>query len=137
MVGVLRFALAAALLLSPNTVFLDSASPERSSLSEVSILESQVINTHHTGGAFQNEFTLAPSNGSSLKVWMQNNSNVSVQFQVTRNGSVYFDVPVAARSQEPISFEDQLGIGLTGTYKVYIYSTNGTSLDINVSARQF
>lgn len=92
---------------------------------------------NHTGGAFNDEFTNTPSDGVNLNIWMRNNSGHSVQFQVKRNGLLFTDQEIAAGAQKTVSFKDLLGNGLDGTYKVYIYSTSGYSLDVDVSARQF
>ncbi|OMD88248.1 hypothetical protein BSK49_16515 [Paenibacillus odorifer] len=97
----------------------------------------KIIPVNHTGGAFNDEFTNTPSDGVNLNIWMRNNSGHSVQFQVKRNGLLFTDQEIAAGAQKTVSFKDLLGNGLDGTYKVYIYSTSGYSLDVDVSARQF
>jgi hypothetical protein len=164
----LGLALAASLLFTHITGFVDSPSQQKSTVSEVSSAESftfnnniyegagtkilvgdgievpaispfseayKIIPVHHTGGAFNDEFTSTPSDGVNLNIWMRNNSGHSVQFQVKRNGLLFTDQEIAAGTQKTVSFKDMLGNGLDGIYKVYIYSTSGYSLDVDVSAR--
>lgn len=97
----------------------------------------KIVPVHHIGGAFNDSFTCTPSDGVNLNIWMRNNSNYSVQFQVKMNGSVLTDQTIAPGAQKTISSTDMLGVGLKESFGVYIYSKTGNSLDVDVSARQF
>ncbi|MEK3965004.1 hypothetical protein NSQ91_17625 [Paenibacillus sp. FSL R7-0048] len=97
----------------------------------------KIIPVSHTGGAFNDSFTCTASDGVNLNIWMKNKSSNPVQFQIKLNGSVFTDVKIAAGEQKTISFKDMLGGGITDTFGVYIYSTTGHALNVDVSARQF
>ena len=133
MIEFLGLGLATFLLFAPTTGDVDSAALNSTAVSETLAGGP----TYHTGGAYQNEFTLKSSDGVHLNIWMQNNSSVPVQFQVKRNGSLFTDQAISGGAQKTISFQDLLETGLTGTYKVYIYSTTGNPLDITIKTRQF
>lgn len=87
----------------------------------------KIVPVHHTGGAFNDAFTCTPSDGVNLNIWMSNNSDHAVQFQVKINGLLITDQTIAAGAQKTISSTDMLGVGLNGSYSVYIYSTLGYS----------
>ncbi|AIQ48561.1 hypothetical protein R70723_23585 [Paenibacillus sp. FSL R7-0273] len=97
----------------------------------------KIVPVRHIGGAFNDSFTCTPSDGVHLNIWTLNNSNYPVQFQVKINGQIITDQTVEAGGQKTIRSEDMLGVGLNASYSVYIYSTTGHQLDVNVSARQF
>ncbi|WP_054940644.1 hypothetical protein [Paenibacillus ihuae] len=97
----------------------------------------KIVPVHHDGGAFNDAFTSTPSDGVNLNIWMRNNSSYAVQFQVKINGLLITDQTIAAGAQKTISYTDMFGVGLNGSYSIYIYSRLGYSLDVDVSARQF
>ncbi|SDX74650.1 hypothetical protein [Paenibacillus sp. CF384] len=101
--------------------------------------ESQVINpTHHTGGAYTGSFTTAPANGKFLNVWVQNLSSSTVYLTIKRNNVEFISpIAIAGSTQRTQQFEEQVAAGISGNWQVYVYSSTGNLLDINVSARQF
>lgn len=55
-----------------------------------------------------------------MNIWMRNNGGHAAQFQVKLNGLLLTDQTVAAGAQKTISSKDMLGVGLNGSYTVYI-----------------
>ncbi|MWC27581.1 hypothetical protein [Paenibacillus sp. MMS18-CY102] len=101
----------------------------------------QLINgVGHTGcSAYEKSFTLSPDNGDNLNVWVKNNhSTKTVYFKVERtdNNQDFRAVAVGSGDQLTRTFFMTGGGGMQGTYKVYVYTTDGHNMDITVSARQ-
>lgn len=100
-----------------------------------------ISNAGHTGtSAYENSFTLSPSNGKSLNVWVKNNnSSKTVYFQVTRtdNGQDFGAIALGPGQQDTRNFTMNDNSGMQGKWKVYVYTKDGHNMNINVSARQF
>ncbi|GMK42390.1 hypothetical protein PCCS19_54490 [Paenibacillus sp. CCS19] len=94
----------------------------------------------HTGvGAYYNEFSTAPENGRNLNIYISNNGTGTVKFDVTRNGEQLETVDVAAGSGKLRSFTELAAsaVGLSGDWEVYVYTTDGTAMNLNVNALQY
>ncbi|AOK92042.1 hypothetical protein [Paenibacillus polymyxa] len=93
---------------------------------------------HHIGkGAFKDFFTLSPQNGKKLNIYTKNNGSSTVYLSVKVNGQDFGETTIPAGGQKTRNFEQLVGIGLSGNYKVYIYNNDGSLYDLNISARQF
>lgn len=102
--------------------------------------ETQVINPiRHTGtGAYKGEFTTAPENGKCLDVYYKNDGTGTVYMTIFRNGQEFLsDYVIASGVERTQTFEEQVASGISGDWKVYIYTKDGAKIDISVSARQF
>lgn len=95
--------------------------------------------THTGAGAYYNEFTTAPENGRNLNIYVSNNGTGTVKFDVKRNGEKLETVDVAAGTGKLRSFTElsASAIGLSGDWEVYVYTTDGAKLNLNVSAPQY
>lgn len=89
-------------------------------------------------GAYSNEFTTAPQNGKFLNVWVKNSGTSTVYVTIKRNNSDFTSSYALSKGdQNTFAFEDMMGTGLTGDWKVYIYNSVGAANVLTVSARQF
>lgn len=107
---------------------------------EVTILDVIYIDAGHTGAtAFDESFTVSPSGGENLNIYVNNNGSSSVQFLVERtdNGQNFGAVTVGSSSQRTRTFTMEDGGGMQGTWRVYVYTTDGSNMDIDVRARQY
>ncbi|MBN3523310.1 hypothetical protein [Paenibacillus apiarius] len=108
---------------------------------EFTTLDNTPINdVHHVSrSAFENTFSLSPSNGKELNVFVKNNHrSKTVKFKVEHIG--YKDhgyVEVGPGEGRTRNFTMNSGGGMSGKWKVYVTSSDGHEMDINVSARQF
>lgn len=103
-------------------------------------MDSILINSaHHTGPtAYTGDFGTSPSNGKSMNVWVKNNASTAVYVTISRNGSeIVSSYELKGKAQNTFNFEEFVGSGLTGNWKVYVYNKNGASYDLNINARQF
>ncbi|AZK48223.1 hypothetical protein [Paenibacillus lentus] len=98
-----------------------------------------INNVHHTGSAaYTGEFTTAPENGVNMNVRVENNGDSAVFINIGRNDHIIVDgYELSLGSQKTISFEEMLGHGLIGDWKVYIYNKTGDKYALNINARQF
>ncbi|MCY9517850.1 hypothetical protein [Paenibacillus apiarius] len=107
---------------------------------DISILDDQVIPpVHHTGkGAYTGEFTTSRKNGKYLNVFCKNNGSGTVYLTIYRNEQSFVeDIPIASGDHRTQKFEEKVATGISGDWKVYIYTKDGAKMDINVSARQY
>lgn len=89
---------------------------------------------HYTGvPAYENTFTIHPSNGENANIWVKNNSSAKIYMKIYKNGVEEFEVPFDAGEQKT----SYIFTKYTNTYKIYVFSKTGHSLDFNVSARQY
>lgn len=105
-----------------------------------STMDTQHINpVNHTGtAAYTGEFTTAPENGKYLNVYCKNNGSGTVYMTIYRNGSEFVsELAISPGGQRTQTFEELYGTGITGNWKVYIFTKDGASMNIQVSARQY
>lgn len=89
---------------------------------------------HYTGvPAYENSFTMDPLNGTDANLWIKNNSSAKIYMKIYKNGVEQFEVPFDAGEQKT----SYIYTTVTNTYKIYVFSKTGHSLDFNVSARQY
>jgi len=133
----MMFALAS---ISSATPVASVEGPSSDEGEEVTILDVIYIDASHSGEtAFDQSFTVSPNSGKSLNIWVQNNGDSSVQFLVERtdNGQDFGAVTVGAGSQRTRTFYMEDGSHMQGTWRVYVYTTDGSDMDIDVRARQY
>lgn len=83
--------------------------------------------------AYQKSFTLVPDNGEDANVWIQNNSTDTIYAKITVGNLSPIDIPIKKGTQKTT----RIGVIGTTNVKVYIYSSTGHKMDVNISARQF
>ncbi|MEC0129304.1 hypothetical protein [Paenibacillus pabuli] len=83
--------------------------------------------------AYENSFALEPDNGETANLWIQNTSTDTIYAKVTVGSLSPLDVPINKGTQKTLT----LAAGVKTNVKVYIYSSTGHKIDINISARQF
>ena len=108
---------------------------------EIVPFDRQVINVNHIGStAFDQSFTLYPTDGDRLNVHVKNNhSSKTVLFKVvhTSTNTDFGYKPLGPGEQLTRPFTMIGGGGMSGTWRVYVTSNDGHSMNINVSARQY
>lgn len=95
-----------------------------------------ISNANQVGAsAFENSFTLSPSNGSKLNIHVKNNNRSgTVMFKVSQGTQDFGYVDVAAGKDLTRTFTMTDGSGMTGDWKVYITTNDGHVMDISVDA---
>ncbi|MCP3746616.1 hypothetical protein NLX82_19565 [Paenibacillus sp. A3M_27_13] len=95
----------------------------------------QLINPiHHTGkGAFENTFSMDPENGKDANVYVKNNGSATIYIEFGKDGKDPIESSLKPGKQKNI----QVYTKKTNSYKLYIYNMDGSSMDLQVSARQF
>lgn len=83
--------------------------------------------------AYEKSFTLVPDNGEDADVWIQNNSTDTIYAKITVGNLSPIDIPIKKGTQKTT----RIGVIGTTNVKVYIYSSTGHKMDMNISARQF
>ncbi|MEK4372038.1 hypothetical protein MHB71_27895 [Paenibacillus sp. FSL H7-0940] len=83
--------------------------------------------------AYEKSFTLVPDNGEDADVWIQNNSTDTIYAKLTVGNLSSIDIPIKKGTQKTT----RIGVIGTTNVKVYIYSSTGHKMDMNISARQF
>ncbi|APO42672.1 hypothetical protein BS614_00320 [Paenibacillus xylanexedens] len=83
--------------------------------------------------AYEKSFTLVPDNGEDADVWIQNNSTDTIYAKLTVGNLSPIDIPIKKGTQKTT----RIGVIGTTNVKVYIYSSTGHKMDMNISARQF
>ncbi|WP_340399647.1 hypothetical protein [Paenibacillus sp. FSL H8-0079] len=83
--------------------------------------------------AYEKSFTLVPDNGEDANVWIQNNSTDTIYAKITVGNLSPTDIPIEKETQKTT----RIGVIGTTNVKVYIYSSTGHKMDMNISARQF
>lgn len=123
-----------------SLVLVTSATGKIAPLPTQSLVSSLFSNnvTHTGSAAYTGEFKTAPQNGVYLNVWVKNIGSSSVFIDISRNGLKIIDgFELSSGSQKTINFEDMLGNGLSGDWKVYIYNKTGDKYNLTINARQF
>lgn len=101
---------------------------------KIVINEAQNIRaTNHIGGAYTGEFDAIEANGSTMNIWVKNNTSTAVTMQVFHNGALFTTKQVSGNKQYTQTFSGNI----KGHFKVYIFNSNGSSLNLSLSARQF
>ncbi|MEK4363551.1 hypothetical protein MKX68_13880 [Paenibacillus sp. FSL M8-0212] len=83
--------------------------------------------------AYEKSFTLDPDNGEDADVWIQNNSTDTIYAKLTVGNLSPIDIPIKKGTQKTT----RIGVIGTTNVKVYIYSSAGHKMHMNISARQF
>ncbi|MCG7377395.1 hypothetical protein MH215_10345 [Paenibacillus sp. ACRSA] len=98
-------------------------------------LDLQIIrpDSYSSYNAYERYFTLTPENGEDANLWIQNTSTDTIYAKVTVGSLSPLDVPIAKGKQSNI----RLGVIGTTSVKVYVYSSTGHKVEMNISARQF
>jgi len=120
---------------------LSSASSEASDSSggDFRNLDTIYIDAGHSGKTgFDQSFTLSPDSDKNLKIWVKNDGSGSVQFLVEHIDS-------GVQNTETVSSGGQLtmraympdGSYLYGKFRVYVYTTDGSEMNIKVRARRY
>ena len=138
LVFVMMFSLASISFASSATKTVEG--PSNGDGGDVTILDVTYIDAGHTGkSAFDQSFTVSPNSGKNLNIWVQNNGSSSVEFLVERtdNGQDFGVRTVKAGSQLTRTFVMEDGGHMQGTYRVYVYTKDGSEMDIKVRARQY
>ncbi|MDG0873357.1 hypothetical protein L5D93_13090 [Paenibacillus thiaminolyticus] len=109
---------------------------------EFTIFDAKLIdNVNHTGkGAYTGLFTCSENNGKKLNIYVKNNnSSGTVKFSVsqTSTDTDYGVEDVGPGKGKTRTFTMPSGAGVSGDWKVYVYTEDGHEMDINVNARQF
>lgn len=109
---------------------------------EIVPFDRQLINNvGYTGSsAFDQSFTLYPADGDQLNVYVKNNhSSKTVLFKVihTSTNTDFGYKSLGPGEQLTRNFSMTDGSGMSGTWRVYVTSNDGHSMNLNVSARQF
>ncbi|MNW41029.1 hypothetical protein D3C74_181550 [compost metagenome] len=137
------------LLLSPAAFAQDSISANQTDNNFIKVVENtespgghvitpfdvQLIEPiHHTGkGAFEKTFTMDPRNGQDANVFIKNNGSSTVYIELGIDGRDPLESSLEPGKQKNIQVYTQN----TNSYKLYIYNKDGSSMDLQVSARQF
>lgn len=88
--------------------------------------------------AYTGQFTTTPTDGKYLNVYSKNNGPGTVYMTIKRNSQEFVsDIAIASGSQRTQTFEEQVNVGLSGDWEVYIYTKDGHEMDLQVSARQY
>lgn len=92
----------------------------------------------HSGkSAYYGLLTCDAKDGSELNIDVKNNGASKVRFNVQYNGIDMETVDVPSRDSKTRNFKEMLGKGLSGDFKIYVYTKDGSILDLEVSAEQF
>ncbi|GAS84573.1 hypothetical protein [Paenibacillus amylolyticus] len=83
--------------------------------------------------AYEKSFTLDPDNGETSNLWINNTSTDTVYAKITVGSLSPIDIPIKRGTQKTT----RIGVIGTTNVKVYIYSSTGHKMDMNISARQF
>ncbi|NMI03971.1 hypothetical protein HF638_08275 [Paenibacillus sp. SZ31] len=83
--------------------------------------------------AYEKSFTLDPDNGETSNLWINNTSTDTVYAKITVGSLSPIDIPIKRGTQKTT----RIGVIGTTNVKVYIYSSTGHKMDVNISARQF
>ncbi|WP_342552582.1 hypothetical protein [Paenibacillus sp. FSL R7-0652] len=84
--------------------------------------------------AYEKSFSMDPGNGSDGNLWIKNTSSDDLWVKVFVNGgNDPLEVSVKKGAQKTISFY----VGVTTSYKIYVYSKTGHKIEMSISARQF
>lgn len=145
------FGIATSLLLSLSSAAFaqDSISANQTDIGYVKVIENtenqdghvitpfdvQLINPiHHIGkGALEKTFTMDPRNGQDANVFIKNNGSSTVYIKFGIDGKDPLELSLEPGKQKNIQVYTQK----TNSYKLYIYNKDGSSMDLQVSARQF
>ncbi|MFB5759977.1 hypothetical protein [Paenibacillus medicaginis] len=98
-------------------------------------MDVQLINpVRHTGSSsYERSFTMDPANGEDANVNVKNSGTSTVYLEVTDSSGSTIEASIAAGKQKTVSIYTTK----RNSYKVYVYTTDGSRMDINVSARQY
>lgn len=83
--------------------------------------------------AYERSFALNPDNGEDTNLWIHNTSTNTMYTKVTVGDLSPIDIPIEKGTQTKI----RIGVIGTTKVKVYVYSSIGHKIDMNISARQF
>lgn len=87
--------------------------------------------------AYENSFASIVVYGRKLDIELTNNGSSAVAFNVKINGVDMETVHVPARTARTRAFIEMFASGLSGQFNEYVYTTDGSYMDVSVSARQY
>lgn len=96
-----------------------------------------------TGTDYNASFSCSKEDGNRMNVWVQNNGSSPVYLNVEWSrffgliSKQYDSVKINAGSSYTMTFYYEDGSGIDGNWDINVTTTNGATLDINVSARQY
>ncbi len=98
-------------------------------------MDVQLIHPYHYSGvgAYINEFYMAPDNGLSANLWLQNTGTSTIYMKIYTDGVYQLEVPFDPGEQKTTQFYGTVG----HNHKIYVYNNTGVVNDFNISARQF
>lgn len=97
-----------------------------------------LIDAKHSGSAFKSYFTCTPDMGNHLNVYVKNNNTSgNVIFKVLKDNQDFEFVDVSAGRGVSRTFTLTDDTSMSGDWKVYVTTTDGHAIDIDVSAGQF
>ncbi|WP_339257702.1 hypothetical protein MKZ12_27245 [Paenibacillus sp. FSL R5-0713] len=83
--------------------------------------------------AYEKSFTLDSDNGETSNLWINNTSTDTIYVKITVGNLSPIDISIKKGTQKTT----RIGVIGTTNVKVYIYSSTGHKMDMNISARQF
>ncbi|WP_213531651.1 hypothetical protein [Paenibacillus cisolokensis] len=107
---------------------------------DFSILDTIYIDSSHSGKtAFDQSFTVSPDSDKNLNIWVKNDGSSSVDVFVEHidSGKQYPTYTVGSGEQLTRTFNMPDGSYLYGEFRVYVYTTDGSEMNIKVRARGY
>lgn|GEM_PF-4116321 len=114
--------------------------PSSTEDAEFTILDTIYIDASHSGKTgYDKTFSISSNSDKTLNVWVKNNGSSSVKFFVEHIDSKteYSTETVSAGSQLTRTFSLPSGGYLYGQFRVYVYTTSGSEMNIDVRARGY
>jgi len=96
-----------------------------------------INNIRNVGGAYNSSFVCSPGNGTTLNIYVRNNNSTGVvKFNVYYGDKDFGMVDIGAKKGITRTFKMTESDGESSKWKVYVTTTDGHSIDINVNAKQ-
>jgi len=114
--------------------------PSSTENGEITILDTIYIDASHSGKTgYDKTITISADSDKTLNIWVKNNGSSSVKFFVEHldSNTQYSTETVSAGSQLTRTFSMPSGGYLYGKFRIYVYTTDGSEMDINVRARGY
>lgn len=86
--------------------------------------------------SYERQFTASAGNGKTLNINIQNNGKNTVYYKIYRNGILQNGEKSVKPGTAPTTqFTSQTGV--SGKFKIYAYTKDGSKMNLCVRARQF
>lgn len=95
--------------------------------------------THTGAGAYTGMFTAHENNGHKINMWIQNNGGTTVYVTIKLGSSnLITSQALSSESQKTWTAESMLDDkGISGDFEIYVTTSDGSDMNINVAAGQY